>query len=392
MATPPEAPADPPAEPAGGTRVGSPAGSSSVPVAGPPGDPLVAPAGPPPDPLARLRRVALACLYVLVIAATLWVFGQVVARLSVVVVPLAVALLVASLFAPAVTWLHSRRVPRGLATAAVLLGGLAAVGGLIYFMVSTLIDGLPDLGDRLDDSYRQLRDWLTNGPLGLTGDQLDRMLDEGKAWVTRNRSELATGALGVLTTATTMLAGLVVVVFLLVFFLHEGSRMWHGTTKFLPEPARTKVRHAGERAFHDLAKYVRTTLLVALIDAVGIGIGLGLTGVPLLLPLSALVFLGAFVPIVGAFVSGLVAVLIALVSKGVVVALIVAGVVIAVQQLEGNVLEPMLMSRSVQLHPVAVLIAIAVGVELAGIVGALFAVPVLATVRAAWRTVVSHDG
>jgi predicted PurR-regulated permease PerM len=372
MATPPEEPAADPVA----TRV-EPAAESS--------------AAPHPDPLARLRRVALACLYVLIIAAALWVFGQVLARLSVVVVPLAVALLVASLFAPAVTWLHRRRVPRGLATAAVLLGGLAAVGGLIYFMVTTLIDGLPDLGDRLDDSYRHLRDWLTNGPLGLTGDQLDRMLDEGKAWVTRNRSELATGALGVLTTATTMLAGLVVVVFLLVFFLHEGSRMWRGTTEFLPEPARTKVRHAGERAFHDLAKYVRTTLLVALIDALGIGIGLGLTGVPLLLPLSALVFLGAFVPIVGAFVSGLVAVLIALVSKGVVVGLIVAGVVIAVQQLEGNVLEPMLMSKSVQLHPVAVLIAIAVGVELAGIVGALFAVPVLATVRAAWRTVASHD-
>ena len=345
----------------------------------------------PADPLAKLRRAALTCLYLLIIAAALWVLGQVLARLSVVVVPLAVALLVAALFAPAVRWLHQRRVPRGLASAAVLLGGLAAVGGLMYFMVSTLIDGLPGLGERLDDSYRQLRDWLTNGPLGLTGDQLDRMLDQGKDWVNRNRSQLASGALGVLSTATTMLAGLVVVVFLLIFFLHDGSRMWRGTTEFLPEPARTKVRHAGERAFHDLAKYVRTTLLVALIDAVGIGLGLWLTGVPLVLPLSALVFFGAFVPIVGAFVSGLVAVLIALVSQGFIVALIVAAVVLGVQQLEGNVLEPLLMSRSVKLHPVAVLVAIAVGVELAGIVGALFAVPVLATVRAAWRTVVSRD-
>src|SRR5690349_358853 len=131
MATPPEAPADPPADSTGGTRVEPLAESSTAPVADPPGNPLVDPAGSRPDPLARLRRVALACLYVLVIAATLWVFGQVLARLSVVVVPLAVALLVASLFAPAVTWLHRRRVPRGLATAAVLLGGLAAVGGLI---------------------------------------------------------------------------------------------------------------------------------------------------------------------------------------------------------------------------------------------------------------------
>lgn len=338
------------------------------------------------EPLAKLRTAALTCLYLLIIAAALWVVGQVVTRLSVIVVPLAVALLLAALFAPAVTWLHNRRVPRGLAAAAVLLGGLAVVGGIVYFMVTTLIDGLPGLGERLDESYRQLRDWLTNGPLGLTGDQLDRMLEQGKDWLSRNRSQLASGALGVLSTATTMLAGLVVVVFLLIFFLHDGARMWRGTTSFLPEPARTRTRNAGVRAFHDLTAYVRTTMLVALIDAVGIGLGLWVTGVPLVLPLSALVFFGAFVPIVGAFVTGLVAVLIALVSQGFVVALIVAGVVIAVQQLEGNVLEPLLMSKSIRLHPVAVLLAIAVGVELAGVVGALFAVPLFATVRAMVRT------
>ncbi|HEX6354674.1 AI-2E family transporter [Actinophytocola sp.] len=340
----------------------------------------------PPDQLAKLRKVALTCLYLLIIAVTLWVVGQVIARLTVIVVPLAVALLLAALFAPGVTWLHGRGVPRGLAAAAVLLTGLAAVGGLIYFMVSTLVDGLPDLGDRLDESYRQLRDWLTNGPLGLSAEQLDRMLDEAKDWVTRNRSQLASGALGVLATAGTILAGLAVVVFVLIFFLHEGSRMWRGTTEFLPEPGRTRVREAGERAFHDLTAYIRTTMLVALIDAVGIGLGLWVTGVPLVLPLSALVFFGAFVPIVGAFVTGIVAVLVALVSQGFIVALIVAGVVIAVQQLEGNVLEPLLMSKSVKLHPVAILVAITVGVELAGIVGALFAVPVLATVRAAFRS------
>jgi putative heme transporter len=340
---------------------------------------------PQPDQLAKLRKVALTCLYLLIIAATLWVLGQVLSRLFVVVVPLAVALLLAALFAPAVTWLAGHGVPRGLSTAIVLLSGLAAVGSLVYFMVATLIDGLPGLASRLDESYQQLRDWLTNGPIGLTGDQLDRMLGEAKDWVTRNRSDLASGALGVLTTAGALLAGLIVVVFVLIFFLHEGSRMWRGTTVLLPEPSRARVREAGERAFHVLTAYVRTTMLVALIDAVFIGLGLWLTGVPLVLPLSALVFFGAFVPIVGAFVTGIVAVLIALVSKGFVIALIVAGVVLAVQQLEGNVLEPLLMSKSVRLHPVAVLLAISVGVEIAGIVGALFSVPLLATIRAAFR-------
>lgn len=340
----------------------------------------------PSDPHGKMRKAALTCLYLLIFAATLWVLGQVLARLFVVVVPIAVAILIAALFSPGVTWLASRGVPRALSTAVVLLGGLAAVGGLIYFMVATLVDGLPDLGARLNESYGQLRDWLTNGPAGLTGDQLDRMLEEAKDWVTRNRSQLASGALGVLTTAGALLAGLVFVVFMLIFFLHDGARMWQGTTRFLPEPTRTRVRHAGESAFHDLTAYVRTVMLVALIDAVGIGLGLWVTGVPLVLPLSALVFFGAFVPIVGAFVTGLAAVLVALVTQGFVVALIITGVVIAVQQLEGNVLEPLLMSKSVRLHPVAVLIAITIGIELAGIVGALFAVPVLATVRAAWRT------
>jgi len=348
--------------------------------------PTEEPAEATPDPLAKLRKAALTCLYMLIIAAALWVLGIVATRLSVVVVPFAVALLFASVLAPAVTWLHAHRVPRVLATTIVLLGWLAVFGGLIYFMVSTLIAGLPDLGDRLNDSYSQLRVWLTHGPMGLTGDQLDNVLNQGKDWLGRNRSQLATGALGVLSTATSIIAGLLVVVFLLIFFLHEGSRMWRGTTEFLPEPARTRVRTAGDRAFHDLRSYVRTTLIVALIDAVGIGIGLWVTGVPLVLPLSALVFFGAFVPIIGAFVSGLVAVLIALVSQGFVVALIVVGVVLLVQQLEGNVLEPLLMSRSVELHPVAVLLSITVGVELAGIVGALFAVPMLATVRAVYRS------
>jgi predicted PurR-regulated permease PerM len=337
------------------------------------------------DQLARLRKVALTCLYVLVIAAALWLLGRVVARLAVVVIPIAVALLVAALFAPGVRWLTDRRVPRALATAAVLLSGIAVVGGLVYFMVVTLVDGLPDLGSRLDESYQQLRDWLVTGPLGLTGEQLDGMLDDAKNWVARNRSQLASGALGALSTAGTLLAGLALVVFVLIFFLHDGRRMWHGTTAPLPEPARTRVRRAGDRAFRDLTAYVRTTMLVALIDAVGIGIGLWLTGVPLVLPLSALVFFGAFVPVVGAFVTGLVAVLVALVSQGLVVALIVAGVVVAVQQLEGNVLEPVLMSKSVKVHPVAVVVAVAVGVELAGVVGALFAVPLLTTVRAALR-------
>ena len=331
-----------------------------------------------------LRRSAVSCLYLLIIAGTLWVLGQLVTRLMIVVAPVAVALLVAALLSPGVALLVRWRVPKGLASVIVLLVGIAAIVGIVWFMVGTLVAGLPDLGSQLDESYRQLRSWLTDGPLGLTGTQLDSMLTEGQNWFDRNRSAIASGALGALSTAGTVLAGFVLVVFLLVFFLHDGRRMWRGVTSPLPERHRERIRRAGDRAFSDLTSYVRVTVVVALIDAVGIGLGLWITGVPLVLPLAALVFFGAFVPIIGAFVTGLVAVLIALVSQGFVVALVVTGIVVLVQQLEGNVFEPLLVSRSVKLHPVAVILAVAVGVELAGIVGALFAVPLMTTVRSAW--------
>lgn len=329
----------------------------------------------------RTGRVAMRCLQFLIIAAAVWLVGQVLSRLAFVAVPVAIAILVAALFVPGVNLLRDRGVPRGLAAALVLLVGIAALGALVTVVVTSVVDGLPDLGARLNESVGELRDWLTT--VGLRPEQLDDMVNEGKEWVSRNRTSLVSGVWGVLSTAGTVLAGLALVLFLLIFFVYDGERLWHGVVRPLPRRHRRHVLEAGRRAFRDLTAYVRTTLIVALIDAVGIGIGLWLTGVPLVLPLAGLVFLGAFVPVVGAFVTGIVAVLVALVSKGFVVALIVAGVVVAVQQLEGNVFEPLLMSHAVRVHPVAVILGVAVGAELAGVVGALLAVPVMATVHSA---------
>jgi putative heme transporter len=320
-----------------------------------------------------------------------WLLGQVVARLVIVVVPVAVALLLAALLVPGVRLLVRHGVPRWLATLIVLLCGLGAVGGLVYFMIKAVVDALPDLQSRLDQSYGQLRDWLSTGPLGMSGEQLDGMLADAKDWFTEHRSDLASGALGALSTAGALLAGLVLVVFVLIFFLHDGAGMWRAMISPLPETARGRVDRAGTAAFHDLTAYVRATVFVAAIDAVGIGLGLLVTGVPLVIPLSALVFLSAFVPVIGAFASGVVAVLVALVSQGPVVALIVTGVVVLVQQLESNVFEPLIMSKSVKLHPVAVILAVAIGAEVAGVIGALFAVPLLATVRAVAASLREND-
>jgi predicted PurR-regulated permease PerM len=337
----------------------------------------------------RVGRIALRCVQFLVIAATVWVAGQVLSRLAFVAIPVAIAILVAALFVPAVTFVHERGVPRPLAATGVLLFGIAALGGLVTVVITSVVDGLPDLGARLGESIKELRGWLTT--VGLQPEQLDQMVSEGKDWVSRNRSGLVSGVWGVLSTAGTVLAGLALVLFLLIFFVYDGDRMWRGVVRPLPRRHRERVLDAGRRAFHDLTAYVRTTLIVALIDAVGIGLGLWLTGVPLVLPLAGLVFLGAFIPVIGAFVTGIVAVLVALVTQGFVVALIVAGVVVAVQQLEGNVFEPLLMSRAVRLHPVAVILGVAIGAELAGVVGALLAVPVMTTVRSVAAPLLTED-
>jgi putative heme transporter len=344
-----------------------------------------------PWPTGTLTKTAWICLQLLVIAAAVWVAGQVFSMLAFVTMSVTIALLLAAVFSPAVDLLDRRGLPRGLATAVVLIVGLAAVGALVTFVVRAMVAGLPDLASRLTESLNQLRDWLTSGPLGLSAEEIDGLVKEAESWFSRNRSELASGVLGTLSTLGSVLAGLALALFLLIFFVHSGGRMWNTLVSPFPEPTRGRFGDAGRAAFRDLGAFVRATVAVALIDAVGIGLGLWITGVPLVVPLAALVFLGAFVPIIGAFVSGLVAVLVALVSQGFVVALIVVGVVIAVQQLEGNLFEPLLVSRTVRLHPVAVLLTVAVGVEVAGIAGAVLAVPVFTTIRAFVRTLLPRD-
>ena len=195
---------------------------------------------------------------------------------------------------------------------------------------------------------------------------------------------------GALTTAASVveaLAGLALALFALIFFLYDGRRIWRFLLRAMPAGSgRDRIDVAGDRAFATLVGYTRATVLVAVVDGVAIGLGLWIVGVPLVIPLAALTFLAAFIPTVGAVVSGAVAVLVALVTLGPIQALIILGVVIGVQQLEGNVLQPLLLGRAVQLHPLAVALAVAAGVVVAGIIGALLAVPLLAVVNSVMRS------
>jgi len=310
--------------------------------------------------------------------------------LRVVVIPVVVALLLAALFEPAAAALRRRGVNRSLAGGAVLVGGLLVVGGGLGLIVRTFVAQFDDLSAQVTQGVDEVQTWLSRGPLHLSQAQLSDGIERLQQAVSKNQGALTSGALSTAATLGEMLAGFFVVLFTLFFFLRDGGQIWQFLCRLLPGPAREPVARAGHYSWHTLVSYVRATVLVAFVDAVGIGVGLAVLGVPLALPLAALVFLGAFIPVIGATLSGAVAVLVALVTVGPVKALIVLAIVIAVQQLEGHVLQPLIMGRAVALHPLAVTLAIAIGVVAAGIVGGLVAVPLLAVANTAVRYLAAH--
>src|SRR5262245_5402485 len=328
--------------------------------------------------------MVIAALYVLI-----WLAGY----FSHLMVPVAIALLLAALMAPGVERLVKWGVPRGVSAAVVMILGVAVVGGLLTFVIIQFIDGLPDLQQRVSDSLDQIQNWLKTGPMHLRQEQIADFIGNVIDTIKENQAAITQGAITTATTIGEILTGLLLTVFVLIFFLYDGAGIWRFLTRGVPERVRTRVDVAGRRGFGALVSYVRATAAVALVDAVGIGIGLAIVGVPLVIPLSALVFLSAFVPIIGAVVAGTVAVLIALVANGFIAALIVLAIVIGVMQLESHVLQPWLLGRAVRLHPLAVVLAITAGLLAAGIAGALLAVPLLAVLDAGIKSLVhDHDG
>lgn len=357
-------------------------------------------AGPVPSTASRdaaaavpypLRVAAALSWRLLAVSGMLVVLGYIVITLRVVVIPVAVALLFTALLGPVVDWLTEHRVPRGLATLVVLIGGLALIGGLLVFVIQAFISGLPDLQLEIVNSVEQIRLWLQHPPFGLPSVNLRNPADSLSRWLGANRDAITSGALSTAFTVGQYLTGAALTLFTLIYFLYGGRSMWRFLLGAVPRSARSRVDLAGRRGFASLVGFIRATVLVAVLDAISIGIGLLLVGAPLVVPLAALIFLSAFIPVIGAVVSGVIAVLVVLVAKGLVPALIVLAVVIGVQQLEGNVLQPLLMGRAVELNGVAVVLAVAIGTVLAGIAGALLSVPLLAVLNAGIRVLVSGD-
>ena len=338
-----------------------------------------------------VRKAAAWSWRLLVILAAILAVLWLVAELELIVVPVAIAVMLTALMLPAVDWLDRRGANRGGAVALVLLSGFALFSGIMSFVVSQFISGLPSLTEQVTRSIDNATQWLSEGPLHLSREQIDAAGDTAIKAIRDNQEKLTSGALSTAATLTEIITGALLVLFTTIFLLYGGRNIYEYLTRIVPATTRKRVRDAGRAGFGSLIGYVRATFLVALVDAVGIGTGLAIMGVSLALPLASLVFLGAFIPVVGAVVTGLLAVVVALLAKGVIYALITLGLIIAVMQLESHVLQPLLMGRAVSIHPLAIVLAIATGAVLAGIAGALLSVPVLAFLNSAIRVLVAED-
>jgi predicted PurR-regulated permease PerM len=329
-----------------------------------------------------LRTAAAWSWRLIVVIAGFYVLLYAAAYVAVVVVPVIVALLLAALLQPGAASLVRHGWPRSLAALAMLLVGLAVVAGIITLVVERFNAGFADLADQVSEGIGQVQSFVVR-TFPITRGQLEDAVATLQDTLVDNQDTLASGALTTAATVGEVFAGIVLALFTLFFFLKDGRSIWLWLVGLFPREARAYIDEAARRSWRTLISYVRATVAVALIDAIGIGVGLAILGVPLVIPLAALVFLGAFIPIIGSFLAGSVAVLVALVSNGPITALIALAIVVAVMQLEGHVLQPLLLGRAVRVHPLAVVLAIAAGLLIGGIFGALIAVPAVACANVA---------
>lgn len=314
-----------------------------------------------------------------------WILWNGLVPVSLLVISLLVALLLAALLSPAVMLMRKKGVRAGGAAAIAVIGMILVLAGIISLTGQQLVRGFVSMADKALQGYQQLIGWLKDLGYEFGADQLNQLLNQAESAVSNNPSSVLHGVSQVGSTAAEVVTGTLLTLFTLIFFLMEGERIWLFVTRLFPKEARAAVNGAGRAGWKSLGAYVRVQILVAAIDAIGIGIGAAILGVPLVIPLCVLLFLGSFIPVLGALVSGAVAVLLALVALGPVQALIMLGIVLLVQQIESHVLQPLIMGKAVSLHPLAVIFSVAGGSIIFGAVGALFAVPTLAVVNAVVR-------
>lgn len=327
-------------------------------------------------------------LRLLIIGAALYIASLVLREFSQIVVPLLVAVLLAAMLVP-ITRRLARVMPTGAAAGLTLLGVILVVGALFTLIGQQFSSGFSDLTAQVAQGLEQIRDWMRT-TFNITDTEFDDYFESLRDGVSSS-GNLGRTAAGVGLTATHFVAGTFITLFALFFFLYDGPRIWSWVVRLFPRVARSRVASSGRIAWDQLSAFVRATIVVAFVDAVGIGVGAAILKVPFAFAIGVLVFLFAFIPIVGALLSGAVAVILALVSQGFGVALIMLAIVIGVQQLESHVLQPLLLGHAVSIHPLGVILAIAAGSQIAGIVGALAAVPFAAVFNAVGKHLLMRE-
>ncbi|MEV6729384.1 AI-2E family transporter [Streptomyces sp. NPDC051364] len=372
------------------TSVGT-RGGAGAPAAPAPSTPAEQPGHPHPHPPALhgrpdpvsvvpwgMRVAAEASWRLLLLAGMLWVVMKVISEVRLVVLAFAAALLVTALLQPFVVRLRRLGLPRGLATAVTAILGFVVIGLVGWFVVWQVMENLDDLSARVRDGINELKLWALDSPFHVTEKQINDIAKNLSETIGTNTEQITSAGLQGVTVLVEVLTGILLAMFSTLFLLYDGKRIWTWVQGLVPAAARPGVAGAGPRAWRTLTAYVRGTVLVALIDAIFIGLGIYFLKVPMAVPLAVFIFLFAFIPLVGAVVSGALAVVVALVTQGPWTALMVLLVVLAVQQIEGHVLQPFILGRAVRVHPLAVVLSVAAGGMIAGIGGAVVAVPLVA--------------
>ncbi|UUU36992.1 AI-2E family transporter [Streptomyces sp. CA-210063] len=335
-----------------------------------------------PDPASAvpwgMRVAAEAGWRLLVLAGTVWVLMRIISSVQLLVLSFTTALLVTALLQPTVARLTRIGVPRGLATALTAVLGFVVMGLIGWFVTWQVMENIDDLSGQVQDGIDELRRWLLDSPFHVTENQINDIAQNLREAISDNTDTITTAGLEGVTVIVEALTGILLTMFSTLFLLYDGKRIWQWTLKLVPAAARPGVAGAGPRAWQTLTAYVRGTVIVALIDAIFIGLGIYFLDVPMAVPLAVFIFLFAFIPLVGAVVSGALAVVVALVTQGVFAAVMTLVVVLAVQQIEGHILQPFILGRAVRVHPLAVVLSVAAGGMVAGIGGAVVAVPLVA--------------
>lgn len=334
-----------------------------------------------------LGRVAMRTLQILLILTLSIAAAYALVQLKLVVIPLLVALLLAAAISPLVLFMDNRNVPHTLGTWIALLTSVIVLGGIITGVVLAVRSQWDNLVSNASQGLDQLQQFVVSGPLPISNEQLTQAREAAIDFITS--SQFGSSAIAGLSVFTSIVTGVLLTVVVLFFFLQDGKEIWEFFLKPLRGEQLARAQRIGVSAMVVMGGYVRGTAIIAFVDAAGIGLALAFLGVPLALPLAVIVFLGAFVPIIGATVAGTLAALVALVTNGPIVALIVVAVIVGIQQLEGNLLQPLIMSQTVKLHALVILLALTAGTILGGIVGAVLSVPISAV---AWTIIKVWNG